>query len=152
MSALEENDVGSRPPLLATLPDPFQKEQTVLILVGLIASGKVDSLLLFITVGIALESYFPRFRRCNQDDLGNRQQVEELAYHTLREGRSPCVDRTNFNATYVDQTRTASLFMQVTHIGKATVTLERDRPRLPGNFYQHYCLRYPLSCENEPRQ
>ncbi|KAF8449067.1 hypothetical protein L210DRAFT_3389039 [Boletus edulis BED1] len=92
MSALEENDVGARPPLLATLPDPFQKEQTVLILVGLIGSGKS-------TFAQALESYFPRFRRCNQDDLGNRQQVEELAYHTLREGRSPCIDRTNVNAT-----------------------------------------------------
>lgn len=41
MSVLEEN-TGTRPSLsLAAPSDPFQEEQTVLILVGLIASGKV---------------------------------------------------------------------------------------------------------------
>jgi hypothetical protein len=39
MSASE--DTGAGPPLSAP-PDPFQEEQTVLILVGLIASGKVE--------------------------------------------------------------------------------------------------------------
>jgi len=39
MSVLEEN-AGTRPCLSAP-SDPFQDEQTVLILVGLIASGKV---------------------------------------------------------------------------------------------------------------
>ncbi|KAF9221362.1 hypothetical protein BS17DRAFT_737649 [Gyrodon lividus] len=76
--------------LPSTLPDPFYGEQTVLILVGLIASGKS-------TFAEALENHFPRFRRCNQDNLGTRQRVEDLAYHTLREGGSPCIDRTNFN-------------------------------------------------------
>ncbi|KAI6161718.1 AAA domain-containing protein [Pisolithus thermaeus] len=72
-------------------PDPFDGEQTMLILVGLVASGKS-------TFAEALERHFPRFRRCNQDDLGNRRLVEELARQTLREGLSPCIDRTNFNA------------------------------------------------------
>ncbi|KAI6120791.1 AAA domain-containing protein, partial [Pisolithus croceorrhizus] len=66
-------------------------EQTMLILVGLVASGKS-------TFAEALERHFPRFRRCNQDDLGNRRLVEDLARQTLREGLSPCIDRTNFNA------------------------------------------------------
>ncbi|KAI6016001.1 AAA domain-containing protein [Pisolithus microcarpus] len=71
--------------------NPFDGEQTMLILVGLVASGKS-------TFAEALERHFPRFRRCNQDDLGNRRLVEELARQTLREGLSPCIDRTNFNA------------------------------------------------------
>ncbi|KAI6125405.1 hypothetical protein EDD16DRAFT_457379 [Pisolithus croceorrhizus] len=52
-------------------PNPFDGEQTMLILVGLVASGKS-------TFAEALERHFPRFRRCNQDDLGNRRLVEEL--------------------------------------------------------------------------
>ncbi|KAF8845169.1 hypothetical protein BDN67DRAFT_941988 [Paxillus ammoniavirescens] len=79
------------PTTSSTSPDPFHEEQTVLILVGLIASGKS-------TFADALENYFPRFRRCNQDNLGSRQQVEYLAHQTLCEGGSPCIDRTNFNA------------------------------------------------------
>ncbi|KIJ62052.1 hypothetical protein HYDPIDRAFT_95380 [Hydnomerulius pinastri MD-312] len=75
----------------STPSDPFSEEQTVLILVGLIASGKS-------TFAEALETHFPRFRRCNQDNLGDRRSVEDLAYRTLREGLSPCIDRTNFNA------------------------------------------------------
>ncbi|KAH7922587.1 P-loop containing nucleoside triphosphate hydrolase protein [Leucogyrophana mollusca] len=67
-------------------------EQTVLILVGLIASGKS-------TFAQALEEHFPQFRRCNQDDLGSRIRVEDLARRTLREGLSVCVDRTNFDPT-----------------------------------------------------
>ncbi|KAG6334609.1 hypothetical protein ID866_4485 [Astraeus odoratus] len=73
------------------LPEPFEGEQTVLILVGLIASGKS-------TFAEALQKYFPKFRRCNQDNLGSRQLVEALARQTLQEGLSPCIDRTNFNA------------------------------------------------------
>ncbi|KAH7913075.1 P-loop containing nucleoside triphosphate hydrolase protein [Hygrophoropsis aurantiaca] len=66
-------------------------EQTVLILVGLVASGKS-------TFAQALEQHFPQFRRCNQDDLGSRLRVEDLARRTLREGLSVCIDRTNFDA------------------------------------------------------
>ncbi|KAF8972654.1 P-loop containing nucleoside triphosphate hydrolase protein, partial [Flammula alnicola] len=63
----------------------------VLILCGLIASGKS-------TFAEALQYHYPQFRRCNQDDLGDRRRVEQLAYETLNQGLSVCIDRTNFNA------------------------------------------------------
>ena len=50
------------------------------------------------TFAHALEQHAPRFRRCNQDDLGNRQRVEASARACLREGLSMCIDRTNFDA------------------------------------------------------
>ncbi|KAJ3866261.1 P-loop containing nucleoside triphosphate hydrolase protein, partial [Lentinula novae-zelandiae] len=66
-------------------------EKVVLILVGLIGSGKS-------AFATALESHFPRqWRRCNQDDLGNRAQVEALAKNSLRKGLSVCIDRTNID-------------------------------------------------------
>lgn len=66
--------------------------QIVLILVGLIGSGKS-------TFAQALEHQLPTsFRRCNQDDLGNRRRVEVLARQTLELGLSVCIDRTNFDA------------------------------------------------------
>lgn len=40
MSASEDTGAGPSP---SAPPDPFQEEQTVIILVGLIASGKVES-------------------------------------------------------------------------------------------------------------
>ncbi|EGO22119.1 hypothetical protein SERLADRAFT_451010 [Serpula lacrymans var. lacrymans S7.9] len=67
-------------------------EQVVLVLVGLIASGKS-------TFAEALEQHFPNVRRCNQDDLGSRQKVEALARRCLRQGLSVCIDRTNFDAS-----------------------------------------------------
>lgn len=75
-----------------TLQDlaPFAGTRTMLILVGLVASGKS-------TFAQALEHHFPQFRRCNQDELGTRQRVESLAHRTLREGLSPCIDRCNFD-------------------------------------------------------
>ncbi|KAG2366878.1 AAA domain-containing protein [Suillus spraguei] len=69
---------------------PFTGTRTMLILVGLVASGKS-------TFAQALERHFPQFRRCNQDELGTRQRVENLAHCTLREGLSPCIDRCNFD-------------------------------------------------------
>lgn len=51
------------------------------------------------TFAQALEEHLPRFRRCNQDDLGDRRRVENLARKTLREKMSPCIDRTNFDAS-----------------------------------------------------
>ncbi|KAG1746676.1 P-loop containing nucleoside triphosphate hydrolase protein [Suillus paluster] len=77
-----------------TLQDlaPCAGTRTMLILVGLVASGKS-------TFAQALERHFPlQFRRCNQDELGTRQRVESLAHRTLREGLSPCIDRTNVDA------------------------------------------------------
>ncbi|KAJ7743116.1 P-loop containing nucleoside triphosphate hydrolase protein [Mycena metata] len=67
-------------------------KQVVLILVGLIGSGKS-------TFAQALEDHYPEFRRCNQDDLGDRRAVEHLARQSLREGSSVCIDRTNFDAS-----------------------------------------------------
>ncbi|KAA1468767.1 P-loop containing nucleoside triphosphate hydrolase protein [Dentipellis sp. KUC8613] len=63
----------------------------VLILVGLVASGKS-------TFAVALQEYFPQFRRCSQDELGDRRKVEALARQSLREGYSVCIDRTNADA------------------------------------------------------
>ncbi|KAJ7746892.1 P-loop containing nucleoside triphosphate hydrolase protein [Mycena maculata] len=65
-------------------------KQVVLILVGLIGSGKS-------TFAQALETHFPEFRRCNQDDLGDRRQVEYVSREALRNGHSVCIDRTNFD-------------------------------------------------------
>ncbi|KAI1789450.1 AAA domain-containing protein [Ganoderma leucocontextum] len=75
------------PPAEDILP-PGRK--VVLILVGLVASGKS-------TFAQALERYFPQFRRCNQDELGDRRSVEALARQSLREGLSVVIDRTNFD-------------------------------------------------------
>jgi len=67
------------------------EEKVVLILVGLVGSGKSS-------YATALEQYFPyRWRRCNQDDLGSRYQVEALARNSLRDGLSVCIDRTNID-------------------------------------------------------
>ncbi|KAI0360335.1 P-loop containing nucleoside triphosphate hydrolase protein [Trametes cingulata] len=77
-------------------------QQVVLILVGLIGSGKS-------TFAQALEQHFPQFRRCSQDELGDRRSVEALARRSLREGLSVCIDRTNFDesqrATWINIAR-----------------------------------------------
>lgn len=49
------------------------------------------------TFATALQEHVAHFKRCNQDDLGNRRAVENLARKSLREGFSVCIDRTNFN-------------------------------------------------------
>ncbi|KAF8998552.1 AAA domain-containing protein [Cyathus striatus] len=73
--------------------DDFQHhEKIVLILCGLIASGKS-------TFAENLQTHFPQFRRCSQDDLGDRRRVETLARESLDLGLSVCIDRTNFNAS-----------------------------------------------------
>ncbi|THU91505.1 P-loop containing nucleoside triphosphate hydrolase protein, partial [Dendrothele bispora CBS 962.96] len=66
------------------------EERVVLILVGLIGSGKS-------TFATSLEKHLPNFVRCNQDELGDRRSVEDLARASLSQGLSVCVDRTNFN-------------------------------------------------------
>ncbi|KAJ3551932.1 hypothetical protein NM688_g4426 [Phlebia brevispora] len=65
--------------------------QIILILVGLVGSGKS-------TFATALQRYRPEFLRCNQDELGNRRRVEELARSQLQRGGSVCIDRTNVDA------------------------------------------------------
>ncbi|TDL23670.1 hypothetical protein BD410DRAFT_768227 [Rickenella mellea] len=74
------------------IQDFLSENRVMLVLVGLIASGKS-------TFAQALEEHVPRFRRCNQDDLGNRKAVERLARQTLEQGLSVCVDRTNIDET-----------------------------------------------------
>ncbi|KAI0272677.1 P-loop containing nucleoside triphosphate hydrolase protein [Gloeopeniophorella convolvens] len=74
--------------------DPLESgaERAVIILVGLIGSGKS-------TFAEALQEHIPQIRRCNQDELGNRRNVEDLSRSCLRRGLSVCIDRTNFDAT-----------------------------------------------------
>ncbi|KAF5369233.1 hypothetical protein D9757_010020 [Collybiopsis confluens] len=68
------------------------EESIVLILVGLVGSGKS-------TFATALERHFPdKWRRCNQDELGSRLHVESLARDSLYAGFSVCIDRTNIDA------------------------------------------------------
>ncbi|RDB23824.1 hypothetical protein Hypma_009019 [Hypsizygus marmoreus] len=71
--------------------EPWLRERVVLILCGLVASGKS-------TFAEQLQQHYPQFHRCNQDVLGDRRQVERLARETLAQGHSVCIDRTNFNA------------------------------------------------------
>ncbi|GLB41709.1 putative AAA domain containing protein [Lyophyllum shimeji] len=76
---------------MSVTSEPWLEGRVVLILCGLVASGKS-------TFAEQLERHFPKFRRCNQDDLGDRRQVERLARESLASGQSVCIDRTNFNA------------------------------------------------------
>ncbi|KZT55829.1 P-loop containing nucleoside triphosphate hydrolase protein [Calocera cornea HHB12733] len=71
-----------------TTPSTSDSEQVLLVLCGLIGSGKS-------TFAKALQQHFPDFIRCNQDELGNRHAVEQLAIDSLQKGLSVCIDRTN---------------------------------------------------------
>ncbi|KAH8116406.1 AAA domain-containing protein [Phellopilus nigrolimitatus] len=88
---MDQAGTSQEPTLLAEF-QPWNEDgaQIVLVLVGLIASGKS-------TFAEALEAHVPQFRRCNQDDLGDRSAVERLARKSLRQGLSVCIDRTNFD-------------------------------------------------------
>lgn len=95
--------------------EPWLDGQVVLILCGLVGSGKVcytwnylvDAALnvftLQSTFATQLQEHFPKFQRCNQDELGDRRQVERLARDSLERGLSVCIDRTNFDAAWVIQ-------------------------------------------------
>ncbi|KAI0060940.1 P-loop containing nucleoside triphosphate hydrolase protein [Artomyces pyxidatus] len=71
-------------------PELGLDHRVVLILVGLVASGKS-------TFAEALERHFPHFQRCNQDELGDRRAVENRARRCLQQGLSVCIDRTNLD-------------------------------------------------------
>ncbi|KAH7335567.1 P-loop containing nucleoside triphosphate hydrolase protein [Rhizoctonia solani] len=75
---------------------------TLIILCGLVGSGKS-------TFATALQREFPEFRRCNQDELGRREDVEREVCAALAQGLSVCVDRTNFDPgqrrTWIDIAR-----------------------------------------------
>ncbi|VDC06508.1 unnamed protein product [Peniophora sp. CBMAI 1063] len=72
--------------------DAVADEQVLLMLVGLVGAGKS-------TFADALEREFPLFRRCCQDEMGDRRAVENAARRTLQEGHSVCIDRTNLDRT-----------------------------------------------------
>ena len=91
----------------STAMEYFTTHQVVLVLVGLIGSGKVplstrhayiSYILLQSTLADALN---PTFVRCNQDDLGDRRAVERAVRESLRLGRSVCIDRANFDQRHV---------------------------------------------------
>jgi atypical dual specificity phosphatase len=64
----------------------------MILLVGLPGSGKS-------TFAKMLETGMPwKYKRINQDSLGNRRACEELCRSTiLRDGKCPVIDRCNFN-------------------------------------------------------
>lgn len=66
-------------------------EQYLLVLSGLIGSGKS-------TFARALCQHFPDWRRCNQDELGDRHAVVYAARTALLAGHHVVIDRTNIDA------------------------------------------------------
>ncbi|CAE6452799.1 unnamed protein product [Rhizoctonia solani] len=82
--------------------NPNANTPALIILCGLVGSGKS-------TFATALQREFPEFRRCNQDELGRREDVEREVYTALAQGLSVCVDRTNFDPsqrrTWIDIAR-----------------------------------------------
>jgi len=80
------------PTAISLAMDYYDQHQVVIILTGLIGSGKS-------TFALALQKHYPNFVRCNQDDLGDRRAVESKVRQALSQGKSVCVDRTNFDAS-----------------------------------------------------
>ncbi|GAC72320.1 polynucleotide kinase 3' phosphatase [Moesziomyces antarcticus T-34] len=87
-------------PVLAATPaaEPLQpprndapREQYMLVLSGLIGSGKS-------TFARALVEHFGDWRRCNQDELGDRHAVVYAARTALLAGHNVVIDRTNIDA------------------------------------------------------
>ncbi|KAH7335568.1 P-loop containing nucleoside triphosphate hydrolase protein [Rhizoctonia solani] len=74
----------------------------LIVLCGLVGSGKSG-------FSTALQRELPEFRRCNQDELGKRQDVEREVNSALSQGLSVCVDRVNFDTsqrrTWIDIAR-----------------------------------------------
>ncbi|KAG8717735.1 hypothetical protein FRC08_006795 [Ceratobasidium sp. 394] len=66
------------------------RKLVVMILCGLVGSGKS-------AFANALQREFPEFKRCNQDELGRRGDVERAVHAALSRGLSVCVDRTNID-------------------------------------------------------
>ena len=73
------------------LPTSDGDEQYLLVLSGLIGSGKS-------TFARALVEHFPNWRRCNQDELGDRHAVVYAARTALLAGHNVVIDRTNIDA------------------------------------------------------
>ena len=84
-STVSAQDVAS------TRPPYDGREQYLLVLSGLIGSGKS-------TFARALVKHFPDWRRCNQDELGDRHAVVFAARNALLAGYNVIIDRTNIDA------------------------------------------------------
>ncbi|GAC98874.1 hypothetical protein PHSY_006469 [Pseudozyma hubeiensis SY62] len=67
------------------------QEQYLVVLSGLIGSGKS-------TFARALCQHYPNWRRCNQDELGDRHAVLYAARTALLAGHHVVIDRTNIDA------------------------------------------------------
>ncbi|KAF6767424.1 P-loop containing nucleoside triphosphate hydrolase [Kalmanozyma brasiliensis GHG001] len=81
---------GSSNPAIGETSSNVQ-EQYLLVLSGLIGSGKS-------TFARALCEHFPSWRRCNQDELGDRHAVVYAARTALLAGHNVIIDRTNIDA------------------------------------------------------
>lgn len=154
MSA-SEDVVEVRPPP-PTSPDPFLEEQTVLILVGLIASGKVERQTIQMKPWITDLLYTSLLSQMLLRTISpSSAAVTRMTWVTDSELRNLPTTRFAKVARLASTEPTLmpcrSVRLAHTHsntLEKTTVLLERDRPRVHENVYQHYCFRYPLSCEN----
>ncbi|KAG8746182.1 hypothetical protein FRC10_005698 [Ceratobasidium sp. 414] len=79
----------------ATGDEQGSRKLVVMILCGLVGSGKASNEQS--AFANALQREFPEFRRCNQDELGRRGDVERAVHAALSRGLSVCVDRTNID-------------------------------------------------------
>ncbi|PWN91133.1 P-loop containing nucleoside triphosphate hydrolase protein, partial [Acaromyces ingoldii] len=69
-----------------------RRGRRVIVLCGLVGSGKSS-------FARALQTHFPRYVRCNQDELGSRQKVQLAAEAALRSrvDSVAVIDRTNID-------------------------------------------------------
>ena len=102
------------------------------------------------TFAQALENHYPKFRRCNQDDLGDRRSVEVLARRSLQEGLSVCIDRGNFDERSVNfgahPPAAADVLMHVACLiaseRRGSISPMSSRRRLYGCWYLILLTRY----------
>jgi predicted kinase len=95
--ATSANDTDPSPLFPEFLPIPDTRgptdlmEQSIILLVGLPGAGKS-------TFGQLVESCLPwKYSRVNQDELSSRQKCINKTKRILKDGRSPIVDRCNFD-------------------------------------------------------
>lgn len=97
------------------------------------------------TFATALQAHFPEFVRCNQDELGDRRAVEDLARATLRNGGSVCIDRTNIDARQeFPSLMSVDTIVNVRPRSQPTSHLGTDRARKAGGFGLGFALRDPI--------
>ncbi|QRW16850.1 AAA domain protein [Rhizoctonia solani] len=114
-------------------PSNSTNSNILIVLCGLVGSGKS-------TFATALQREFPEVRRCNQDELGRREDVEREVHAALSQGLSVCVDRTNFDPgqrrTWIDIARQHSnieiwgITMDTPFDANRTSVICKDHPTL----------------------